>query len=49
MRVAGKGLVVLPDFPHAVQSCAQEVTLPPARIAPYLKNATLLNELGAMK
>lgn len=46
---AGKGLVVLPDFPHAVQACAQEVTLPPAKIAPYLKNATLLNELGAMK
>lgn len=46
---AGKGLVVLPDFPHAVQACAQEVPLPLAGIAPYLKNATLLNELGAMK
>lgn len=45
----GKGLVVLPDFPHAVQACAEEMTLPAARIAPFLKNATLLNELGAMK
>jgi hypothetical protein len=46
---AGKGLVVLPDLPHAVQACAEEVRLPAAKLAPYLKNATLLNELGAMK
>ncbi len=41
--------MVLPDFPHAMQACAEEVTLPPAKLAPYLKNANLLNELGAMK
>lgn len=45
----GKGLVVLPGFPHAMQACAQEVTLPPAKLAPYLKNANLLNELGVPK
>jgi len=45
----GKGLVVLPDFPHAMQACAEEVTLPPVALAPYLKNANLLNELGARK
>ena len=45
----GKGLVVLPDFPHAMQGCAEEVAVPAPKLAPFLRNADLLNELGALK
>jgi hypothetical protein len=44
----GKGLVVLPDLPHVVQACAEEVTLPAARLAPFLADARMLAELRAV-
>jgi hypothetical protein len=46
---AGKGLMVLPEFPHATQACAEEVALPAAKLAPYLSDPQLLAELGVKK
>jgi hypothetical protein len=45
----GKGLVVLPDLPHVVQACAEEETLPVAKLAPYLKKPDLLDEFKIAK
>jgi hypothetical protein len=45
---AGRGLMVLPDFAHATQACAEEVALPAAKLAPYLADPALLSELRAI-
>jgi hypothetical protein len=41
------GVVFQPDFPHALAACATPLTLTPAQIAPYLKNAALTADLKA--
>ncbi len=41
------GVVFQPDFPHALAACATPLTLTPAQIAPYLKNAALAADLKA--
>jgi hypothetical protein len=42
---AGRGLVAEPDFPHAIQVCAEEIGFPAAEIAPYVQDARLLADL----
>lgn len=44
---AKRGLVVKPDFPHVSQACAEEATLTPAALAPYLRDPALLADLTA--
>jgi hypothetical protein len=41
----GRGLMLQPDFPHVVQNCAEEVTLPVSELKPYLRDPTLAAEL----
>ena len=41
------GVVFQPDFPHVIAACATSLTLSPAEIAPWLKNATLAADLKA--
>jgi hypothetical protein len=42
---AKRGLVVEPDFPHAIQACAEEIGFSPADIAPYVQDARFLADL----
>jgi hypothetical protein len=42
-----RGLMVQPDFPHAIAACAEAVALPAAGFAPYLKDAGLAADLQA--
>lgn len=42
---AAKGLVAIPDFPHATQACAIEIAFSPADIAPYIADKTFLADL----
>lgn len=44
---AKSGIVFQPDFPHVIAACATPLTLTPAQIAPYLKDATLIADLKA--
>jgi hypothetical protein len=44
---AKQGLVVQPDFPHVVAACADELSLSPADLAPYVKSAIFLADLKA--
>ncbi len=41
------GVVFQPDFPHVMAACATPLTLSPAEIAPYLKDAKLAADLKA--
>jgi hypothetical protein len=41
------GVVFQPDFPHVIAACADPLTLSPAEVAPYLKDATLAADLKA--
>lgn len=41
------GVVFQPDFPHVIAACGTPLTLTPAEIAPYLKNAALAADLKA--
>ena len=41
------GIVFQPDLPHVIAACALTLTLTPAQIAPYLKNAALTADLKA--
>ena len=41
------GVVFQPDLPHVTAACALPLTLTPAQIAPYLKNAALAADLKA--
>ncbi|MEJ0042098.1 MAG: hypothetical protein WDM81_07710 [Rhizomicrobium sp.] len=41
------GVVLQPDFPHVIAACATPLTLSPAEIAPYLKDAMLAADLKA--
>ncbi|MEJ0026568.1 MAG: hypothetical protein WDN01_11120 [Rhizomicrobium sp.] len=41
------GVVLQPDFPHVIAACATPLTLSPAEIAPYLKDARLAADLKA--
>jgi hypothetical protein len=40
-----QGLVVEPDFPHAIQACGDEIGFSPADIAPYVQDAGFLADL----
>jgi hypothetical protein len=42
------GLVVEPDFPHAIAACADEMALSPAELAPSLSSLPLLSDLRTM-
>ncbi len=41
------GMVFQPDFPHVIAACADPLTLSPADVAPYLKDAKLAADLKA--
>ncbi|MEI9886776.1 MAG: hypothetical protein WDN08_09810 [Rhizomicrobium sp.] len=41
------GIVFQPDFPHVIAACGTTLTLSPAEVAPYLKNAALAADLKA--
>jgi hypothetical protein len=41
------GVVFQPDFPHVIAACGTPLTLSPAEVAPYLKNADLGTDLKA--
>jgi hypothetical protein len=41
------GVVFQPDFPHVIAACATTLTLSPAEIAPWLKDARLAADLKA--
>jgi hypothetical protein len=45
---AKRGLLVWPDLPHAIQACADALSLSPDDLAPYLKDARLLAELKSV-
>ena len=36
-----------PDFPHVIAACGDPLTLSPAEVAPYLKDAKLAADLKA--
>ena len=42
---AKRGLVAEPDFPHAIQACAEEIGFSPTDIAPYVQDAGFLADL----
>jgi hypothetical protein len=42
-----RGLIVEPDFPHAIAACADQLALSAADLAPYLKGSTLKSDLIA--
>lgn len=42
-----EGLMAEPDFPHAVQACADEIAFPPKKIAPFVQDARFLADLNA--
>jgi len=42
---AKQGLVAEPDFPHAIQACAEEIGFSPADIATYVRDASFLADL----
>ncbi len=44
-----RGLIVEPDFPHAIAACADEMALSPTDLAPYLKDPALETDLAAGK
>ena len=44
---AKRGLIVEPDFPHAIAACADELALSAADLAPYLRDTTLKTDLIA--
>jgi hypothetical protein len=46
---AKQGLMVWPDLPHAIQACANAVSLSPDDLAPTLKDARLLAELKPVR
>ena len=39
------GVVLQPDFPHVIAACATPLTLSPAEVAPFLKDASLAADL----
>ena len=41
------GLMVEPDFPHAIRACADTIALSPAELAPYVADAKFLADLRA--
>ncbi|MHB8284666.1 MAG: hypothetical protein ACYDD1_08320 [Caulobacteraceae bacterium] len=45
--IAGRRLAVQPHFPHTLGACVVEADLPPADLAPYIKDANLAAELAA--
>lgn len=47
LDAAKGGVVFQPDFPHVSAACADPMTLTPAQIAPYLKDAKLIADLKA--
>lgn len=42
-----EGLMAEPDFPHAVQACADEMAFSPREIAPFVHDARFLADLNA--
>ncbi len=42
-----RGLLVQPDFPHALAACADEIAFSPDQIAPYVSDAKFLADLRA--
>ena len=42
-----RGLMVKPDFNHAMQACAEEVALPPAALTRYIRDPAVLADLKA--
>lgn len=44
---AKRGVIVEPDFPHAIAACADEMALSPADVAPYLTDLALKADILA--